>query len=101
MSDTTPGWYPDPRNPANFERWHDSLRWTDHVRPRLDVLTQTRQQPKHQRAKSQKVIDRGLSGTAHTFWLITTICTFGIGSFGWFLHWLFRQIVPRHVRTIR
>jgi hypothetical protein len=28
----TPGWYPDPREPADFDRRRDGKEWTDHVR---------------------------------------------------------------------
>lgn len=95
-----PGWYPDPEDAVNHERWWSGHAWTANTRPNLATLNQT-QRVQTVKVKPQKVVDRGLSPAAHTFWIVTTIATFGVGGFGWFLHWLFRQIVPRHVRTIR
>jgi hypothetical protein len=32
-NDATPGWHPDPANPAGSLRWWDGVRWTDETKP--------------------------------------------------------------------
>lgn len=95
MEPTTPGWYPDPNLPRTHVRWWDGRYWATYPQP---IAQPKLVQPK---VKPQKVTDRGLSGTAHTLWLIATVCTFGAASLGWFTHWLIRQFFPRVTRTIR